>query len=517
MEDTNFWKSEPEVTVKRDSSGYAIGIRFRPQHADTIPIPFQRLLARVSSTLLIIKEALPPDTFDASREADESAKAVSGTPEQAPKGDLKRRRQLNTAVEALAAIARLGWQHGRVSEALEALEQFRDDFARRETSAIWARQLLESGAAAFVTTILLVALHFGMLQLRPGAFGQFENIDLVAAGAAIGFWVSHATAPQPLARFDHLPALQLERRASWIGLIFALLVSVIVGLLCVSGAVKITFGNFSTAIAESGQAASALLIGLLCGLVRPARVTARASAFVEAIEAEHRDPGLTELSHRVEDFLSEFPQRAADVWTRGEAGQALTRTMTDSVSQAMDTKLAALPDRTAEALTTNTKVKLSFEESVRAALEPPQPAKYQGHAVIQILSTEKDVDLIKLEDGRPSVKLASHGDYQLRIHFETGDLTTASGAEIPLMIEDGVTAANVPFELRIDIGFSREPRRRHKLAVPSFGLSEVFVFPFAVNGSTELEADYPMSITVYQHAVRWGTCLVWVSGPSAVT
>jgi hypothetical protein len=510
MEESEFWNSRPEVFVERDSQKYAIGISFEPRRMNTTPGPLQRLVARILSTLLVIKSTMPPDVLRTI-----SPPAPAPVPEAVvlDKGAMNLRARLHTAVETLAAIARLGWEQGRVPDAMEALEHFRTDFAARETSAIWAQQLRESGIAAFLITVVLVALHFSLQHLQV-ALGQFENIVLLAAGAPIGFWVSYAIAPKPSASFDGLPALQLERRASLVGLVFVLLIAVTVGLLVVSKIVTITIGAFSTDIGGSNQAASAVLIGMLCGLFRPALLTARASAFVEALEVERRDPRSAELSHRVEDLLSDFPQRAADVF-RGEAGQALTRTMTNSVSQAIDTGLAGLPDRTAEALTSSYGLKRSLQESLRAVLEPPEPVNYRGHAVIKI-RTADGVDLIKPKEGKPSVELATPGEYRLCIYFEAMDVPSPSKAEIPLTIDQGGTAANVPFELRIDMAMSREPRRRQNVVVPSSGRSDDFEFPFTLNDPKEIEADYPISITVYQHAIRWGTCLVSVSAPSAV-
>ncbi len=518
MDEAEFWRIGPKVLIDRDAVGNAAGIHFQPERGDAIPVPFQRLFAKVSGTLLTITATLPADTLAAIRKiAPSTNDGESQTKVELKLGgrDRKLRARLHNDIEALGAIARLGWEHGRIPEALGLLEQFRTDFAGRETSAIWGKQLREVGAVAFAVTVVLVAVHFGLQQLSPGTLGQFENIVLLAAGAPIGFWVSYAIAPIPPAEFDALPALQLERRAGLIGLVFVLLVSVIMGLLIVTGAITITVGNLSTAIAQPGQAASAVLIGMLCGFIRPAIVTARASAFVKAMDTDRGHTGATDLSRRVEDLLSEIPQRAADVLARGEAGQALTRTVTTSVSQAIDTSFATLPGRTAEALTTSTELRRSFQESVRTALEPPQSVKYRGRVIIEIVRNTDAVDLIKIQDGRPSVEFVNSGDYQLRIHFETGDPTATSGAEIPLTIDDGLKATNVPFELRIDIGISREPRRRRNVTVPSSGRSEDFEFPFTLNGPTDLEADYPMAITVYQHAVRWGTCLVSVSAPSA--
>jgi hypothetical protein len=508
MEESEFWNSQPEVRVERDVQGYATDISFFPRRINSTPGPLLRLVARISSTLLVIKSTLPPDVL-------RTIQPPAPKPEAVDKGALNLRGRLHTAVETLAAIARLGWEQGRAPEAMETLEQFRTDFAARETSAIWAQQLRESGVAASLITALLVTLYFSLKHLQVD-LGQFENIVLLAAGAPIGFWISYAIAPKPSASFDGLPALQLERRASLVGLVFALVIAVTVGILIVSNIVTITIGEFSTDITGGPKkAASAVLIGLLCGLSRPALLTARAAAFIEAIEAERRDPRSAELSHRVEDLLSEFPQHAADAF-RGEAGKALTRTMTNSVSQAIDTGLAGLPDRTAEALTSSSGLKRSLQESLRAVLEPPEPVKYHGHAVIKIIRPADGVDLIKLEGGKPSVELATPGEYRLCIHFETIDVTSLSKAKIPLTIDQGEKATNVPFELQIDMGISREPRRRMNVTVPSSGRSEESEIPFTLNHAKEIEADYPMSISVYQHAVLWGTCLVSVSGPSAV-
>jgi hypothetical protein len=523
MEESEFWKNEPEVRIERDRENYAIGLFFYPRRANAAPGPLQRLVARISSTLFVIRSTLPADVLRViqppvpERATAVAAPEASGRPPATAVAldrnakDLRAR--LHTSVETLAAIARLGWEQCEVSAATAALEQFRTDFAARETSAIWARQLRESGVGAALIIAVLLALHFG-LQYYGVVLGQFQNIVLVAVGAPIGFWLSYVIAPKPSASFDGLPALQLEQRASLVGLIFVLLIAVTVGILLVSKIVTISIGSFSTDIGGSDQGASAVLIGMLCGFFRPAVLTARASDFVEALEAERRDPRSAELSHRVEDFLSDLPQRAADVF-KGEAGQVLTRTMTHSVSQAIDSGLADLPDRTAEALTSSSGLKRSLQESLRAVLEPPEPVKYQGHAVIKIATMADGVDLITAKEGKPSVELATPGEYRLCIYFEAFDAISQSNAEIPLMIDQGTKAADVPFELRIDMAMSREPRRRQNVMVPALGRSQDFEFRFTLNDPKEIEADYPISITVYQHALRWGTCLVSVSAPAA--
>src|ERR1700730_9217173 len=123
MDEAEFWQSGPKVVVDQDNDGYAISIRFWPERADIIPLPMQRLLAKVSSTLLVIRATLPPDALAGIRRADVS---INGgrSPVQDSKGDLKLgvrnpklRARLHTAIEALGAIARLGWEHGRIPEA----------------------------------------------------------------------------------------------------------------------------------------------------------------------------------------------------------------------------------------------------------------------------------------------------------------------------------------------------------------------------------------------------------------
>src|SRR4051812_18871177 len=195
MDEADFWRMEPSVSVEEDDAGYAVGIRFQPERADAIPVPMQRLLARVSSTLLVIEATLPPQVVWQPAEivTTDGSDKVNRKETRDPKLGAR----FHAAIKTLATIARLGWEHGRIPEALTALEQFRSDFAGREATAIWAQRLREGGLAAFATTVCLVALHFTLLKLQPGILGQFENIVLLAAGAPVGFWLSFALAPKP--------------------------------------------------------------------------------------------------------------------------------------------------------------------------------------------------------------------------------------------------------------------------------------------------------------------------------
>lgn len=334
---------KPEVVVVRESDGIACDIRFHPSGPD-VPTALQRFRTEVLSTLIVIKELQDgnrPVERVPSRNGDEPNSIVPTKPTSV----IRLRR--NATIARLEAIARIGWEGGRTQEATVALDQLRHEFALRETASLWLRELGTLGMAALLISGTCIAVFAGLPHFTKDPLGKFSNVLLVIAGAPIGVWLSYALR-RPHSDFVHLSALRTESRSVLITLSTFLVLSAIISLLFVSRILTISIGAFTTGIDEPSTAASALLIGVAIGTLRPVVsdwIPDVAGAFAVSFDQARRDAGIMGIPQTVEDLLADLPQRATEILTKGEAGQALTQSMTDSVSRAMETRLAAIPSK----------------------------------------------------------------------------------------------------------------------------------------------------------------------------
>src|SRR5206468_616106 len=53
----------------------------------------------------------------------------------------------------LAVIAQIGWEQGRVADALTALERFRQEFSWREGASLWLRQLRDVAVVSLIISL----------------------------------------------------------------------------------------------------------------------------------------------------------------------------------------------------------------------------------------------------------------------------------------------------------------------------------------------------------------------------
>lgn len=107
---------------QRNRIHWAHDIEFFPSGSD-VPAVQQRFRADVLSTSPVIKSVLPAEPALASPTANGKSAANSAA------ASLPMRRRRDAILRRLALIARIGWEYGRVADALMALERLREEFA----------------------------------------------------------------------------------------------------------------------------------------------------------------------------------------------------------------------------------------------------------------------------------------------------------------------------------------------------------------------------------------------------
>jgi len=480
-------RREPFVQVRRDADGFIYQIVFHPAGPD-VPLSFQRLRANVIDTESVVKTLLPGDPAPEQMSADTSKEASPKATEPSSQASRPVRRERSSVLQRLSEIAQVGWEGGGVAEANVGIV------------------IVGTGLSA----------SFALRSTSNNPLNEFNNWPLVGAGAAVGYWLSYAFR-RPRPDFRQLLAMEVDRRGALTKLLVHVVFALVVGLLLITKIVTVTVGAVSTEIGDPSQGKSALIIGIALGLMRPilAGWVPDIAGAVAASSDRARLGVMQGLSQTVEDLLADFPHRATEVLTTGEAGQALTRSMTESVSRAMEVRLAAIPVQAAEAITegrAGTELKRSVAEGVRSALTPPAPVNWHGSIAVEI-GPSGEPDGIVMSSGRPVLQVVTGGDYEIRVAFVPNGST--SGAGVALTIEDGEEpSGDVPFELRVDTGLPTQPVRRRNVQISPTLPSEVFIFPFRIASEHEFEADYPISVAVYQHGARYVTSLVGVELPS---
>jgi hypothetical protein len=498
---------EPNVTVVHGSGGVAYDIRFHPSGPD-VPTALKRFRTEVLSTLIVIKELQDGNRPVGLTPPYDSGETTSTVPKK-PASSIRLRH--GATIWRLVAIARIGWEGGRTQEATAALDHLRQEFALQETASMWLRELGILAMAALLITGTCIAVFAGLPHFTDNPLGKFSNVLLVIAGAPIGVWLSYALR-RPRSDFEHLVALRTEARSVLITLITFLVLSAIISLLFVSRIVTISIGAFTTGIDDPTTASSALLLGFAIGILRPVVsdwIPDVAGAFAVSFDQARRDAGIMGIPQTVEDLLADLPQRATEILTKGEAGQALTQSMTDSVSRAMETRLAAIPQQAADALAegpASDKLKRSLTEQVLSAFAPPVPVNWCGTVLVEIGLQGGGPNIVSVDGARYTVGLTAGCDYEIRVVFVAD--RTLTGVGVPITIKDGERAADVPFELRVDAGLTNQAPFHRNVMVPSEGRSDILRFEFRIDSLGTVVQNYAISVSVYQHGFRYGTCLI---------
>jgi hypothetical protein len=176
--------------------------------------------------------------------------------------------RLDEYLRALAGIARVGLMNTDDTQtpfADFALAGFKEEFVAREAGAIKNNYVRRLGLHALFATAIAVIAYLLVIFFVPTDWipWRFRNFLLLAAGAAVGTWLSFSIRRQILS-FSDLATLEEDRLNPGLRILFMVALTTVVGLLLWTHAVTIVVGSFNTNFESSGSHAA--LIGALCGI-----------------------------------------------------------------------------------------------------------------------------------------------------------------------------------------------------------------------------------------------------------
>ncbi len=165
----------------------------------------------------------------------------------------------------LLALSQLGLvgDTANPSLAMRALRTLKEEIVSRQGGRIKNKYMIQLGK---------YSLLFGLPPLVFGIFARqyFSSINAISsfmflwAGCMAGVWLSFGVRKIALS-FDELHIMEKDRLNPVVRLIFAGLLTVVIGLLLTTGAIVMEMGSLSTKSFYSSTQV-ALLVGLLCGL-----------------------------------------------------------------------------------------------------------------------------------------------------------------------------------------------------------------------------------------------------------
>jgi hypothetical protein len=208
-----------------------------------------------------------------------------------PKNPTRARDLLDEYVRKLAGCGRIGLQGDHPILAKAALGSHKIEFYSREAGSIKKRA---SEALFWRSVIIAIALAAPYFILRwldqlcpsialPCFLHERKEFFLLAAGAALGTWTSFSIRNLDLT-FDDLGKLEDELLGPAIRIAFVVVLALTLGLVFWTKAFAISIGDMK--VEPPIRGATALLVGIFCGLSERALATAissRATAFVKGV------------------------------------------------------------------------------------------------------------------------------------------------------------------------------------------------------------------------------------------
>lgn len=196
-----------------------------------------------------------------------------------PEGDVR----FGGYFRQLLSLAQTGLvgEHANAIVGKQALSSLKNDITIREGGRIKNKYMRMLGIRALVlgSPALAVALA---LHLLPGRYDFLQNFLGLWAGCCAGVWLSFGTRKNVL-QFEDLAIPEEDRMEPAVRLIFAGLLTIILGLAFSLDALNIEVGNASASkITEDFRLA--VLVGALCGVgerMLSTRVTQLASSLLE--------------------------------------------------------------------------------------------------------------------------------------------------------------------------------------------------------------------------------------------
>ena len=176
-----------------------------------------------------------------------------------PKGGVK----FDSYFRQLLSLAQLGLVgEANSSLALRTLRNLQLQVVVQEGARIKNQYMRRLGFSAlmigFPTLVLAVCIkHFTVLDI-------YSSFGFLWSGCMIGVWLSFGIR-KPKLRFEDLHVLEADRLSPYVRLIFAGLLTVVLGLLISTEAIVVSIGSLSTQDLETSSKI-ALLIGVLCGV-----------------------------------------------------------------------------------------------------------------------------------------------------------------------------------------------------------------------------------------------------------
>jgi hypothetical protein len=191
----------------------------------------------------------------------------------------------------LADLALLALGQDQIALGVVGLKQIQNEIVERETARIKSDYMRTLGCWALLFAAASGVLCLVSLAADPGSvLYQYRNMWGMLAGSCLGTWISFGIRPTRLQFFD-LTLLRDDQFDPPIRLIFVAAMTLVIGLILRTGAMKITIGSLDTsALQDSG--ALAFLVGCFCGLSEkalPSVLTRRATQFVSLVAGADRE------------------------------------------------------------------------------------------------------------------------------------------------------------------------------------------------------------------------------------
>jgi hypothetical protein len=192
----------------------------------------------------------------------------------------------NDYLEQMQGLAEVGLESTdptRIKFARTDLDRLKELFKLREAGVIKNSYLMRLAIWSAIAAILFIAAYFwareeaGCANSSPQEFCriwyELRNFHLLAAGTAIGTWLSFSLRRQELA-FTDLAVLEPDRLDPPARVVFMIGLSGLLGLLLFSGAITAGVGGVTGHEGLHLHGSWALLIGLLAGIAERALGTA---------------------------------------------------------------------------------------------------------------------------------------------------------------------------------------------------------------------------------------------------
>lgn len=173
---------------------------------------------------------------------------------------------------SLLSLAKVGLAGDSANPGLaaRALQTLKHDILAREGGRIKNRYMIDLGKKALLFTLSAIFLA-GILEMFAGDLKTLQSFFFLWIGCMAGVWLSFGTRKIEL-KFEELNILEKDRLNPSIRLIFAGLLTMVIGLLVSTKAVDFVIGEFS-AQSFVTNIEVALLLGLVCGLSEKALST----------------------------------------------------------------------------------------------------------------------------------------------------------------------------------------------------------------------------------------------------